>query len=227
MAAITSTLAIAAAAADFVGSVASAKALESAANEQAAIINNLKSEERIAGEERKKIIESGRERELEAIEPYTKASKNVLDLYMKGLEDTGAITKTPTYEFRKTELMKDIAQQAAAAGKGRSDIALKEYYTPALMNLTGQETEAYFQRLQPGLKLGSQFAQSQVGIESQAYKNLLLSELAKSSTINQLGLKSATIAGEKGKIKSDLYKGMGKIGKGTIEDIAYFQGMGG
>jgi hypothetical protein len=221
------------------GNVMSSEILKSSAESEAAAQKEaLARKEQILAEsteKRKDLVKTGTQEQIDAISPYDMAGKEALDLYMERVNNPQKMEETPEYQFRKEQTLKGISQQAAAAGKGRSDIALQQYYAPALQSLSANEVDRfqtsqnnYLANLNPIINKGFSTSQNMSNIygdssgrlediEAYSASNRMASEVSRGDI-------EAERMRKKAKANADIYSGLGNIGQQAALDYANFAG---
>lgn len=80
--------------------------------------------------------------------PYATAGTTALDSYQKALSQAPGfdIENSPVYQYQKKLIEKNLGNQLAAQGKGRSGKAIEGYYTPAYAQLGANEYQNQYSR---------------------------------------------------------------------------------
>lgn len=91
---------------------------------------------------------------LDQLEPYSQAGRSALSRYEAALQDPSLASNSPMAQYRKEQLESNLARQLNARGIGQGGAPLTEYYSPGYNQIAAEESQNYFDRLNPLMNYG-------------------------------------------------------------------------
>lgn len=160
-------------------------------------------------------LEAARNQAMQPYQPYMAAGQTALGMYQDGLQSGFDIQNTPLFNQQLELMNKNLGQNLAAAGKSRSGVGISSYSMPAYGQLLQNETNSYFDRLNPLINYGYNAAANISGIQQSYGNNMANVEMGQ-------GTNAANYYQNIGNINSDKIAGITNDVQSSISDLAQY-----
>ena len=111
---------------------------------------------------------------IDQLQPYSQAGRQALSRYEAALQDPSLASNSPMAQYRKEQLESQLARELNARGIGQGGAPITQYYSPGYNQISAEESQNYFDRLNPIMQYGygadtmsSRFLGNQGNLEAQ------------------------------------------------------------
>ena len=91
---------------------------------------------------------------IDQLQPYSQAGRQALSRYEAALQDPSLASNSPMAQYRKEQLESQLARQLNARGIGQGGAPITQYYSPGYNQISAEESQNYFDRLNPIMQYG-------------------------------------------------------------------------
>lgn len=91
---------------------------------------------------------------VDQLQPYSQAGRQALSRYEAALQDPSLASNSPMAQYRKEQLESNLARQLNARGIGQGGAPITQYYSPGYNQISAEESQNYFDRLNPLMQYG-------------------------------------------------------------------------
>lgn len=91
---------------------------------------------------------------VDQLQPYSQAGRQALSRYEAALQDPSLASNSPMAQYRKEQLESNLARQLNARGIGQGGAPVTQYYSPGYNQISAEESQNYFDRLNPLMQYG-------------------------------------------------------------------------
>ena len=91
---------------------------------------------------------------VDQLQPYAQAGRQALSRYEAALQDPSLASNSPMAQYRKEQLESNLARQLNERGIGQGGAPITQYYSPGYNQISAEESQNYFDRLNPLINYG-------------------------------------------------------------------------